>query len=210
MSRVLISALVVSVFGIGTAQAGSLNINPFPMGSAGSLSAQRSAADELERSSRGSDEISVELRQQEARGRNRIDMTPMPSEFSSLGAQDVFEPKIVKIEPYRRQRLNLDDVRIEILPYDASDNPRAPAFLTALKGESVEDVLRGWSHSEGVGLLWKTRLRFGVVDALSVEEGYEKSVETLLSQFSDTSRPLVGQLDTDPVTGVRTLSVMTR
>lgn len=213
MSRVLMSALVVSVFGIGSAHAGSLNINPFPMDKAGTLSSQGPAVMEQDSLREFADKVEGSLiddRQQQARYNNSIDMTPMPNEFSSLSARDVYEPQVATIKPYRPQRIDLNNARIEVLPYDASKDPKRQSFLTAIEGESVEDVLRSWSEAQGVGFLWKSSLRIAVINAVASDEGFEKSVEALLAQYADQPRPFVGRLDTDPVTGVRVLSVATR
>ena len=86
----------------------------------------------------------------------------------------------------------------------------APAYMTARPGEAVEDVLRSWSDTNNVGFLWQTRTRYKVKEPVDGADGYEQSVEALVSQFSDEQRPLAAKLNIDPVTGFRTLMVTTQ
>jgi len=81
-------------------------------------------------------------------------------------------------------------------------------YLSASAGESLEDVLRSWSQSQGVGFLWKTTQRFDVLKPVSGDGGYEAAVEGLLSQYNGNGLRPVGRLQTDPVTGFTTLSIL--
>ena len=84
------------------------------------------------------------------------------------------------------------------------------SYRTANAGESVEDVLRSWSQAEGVGLLWKTTQNFDVLKPVSAQGDYASSVQALLDQYDGKALRPVGMLSTDPVTGTRTLSIMSQ
>lgn len=113
----------------------------------------------------------------------------------------------------RDSKVDLNKVRLEVLPSGQGAGAsravftKQQPFLTARPGESLEDVLRSWSRSEGVGFLWKTTQAFAIPKPVSADGGYEAAVTAVLDQYAGKAGRPVGKLHSDPVTGVRTLSV---
>ena len=218
MSRVFLSALLTGSvllggsLGAATSYASSLKINPYPNAVPHEMSGTHGLGgfeyDTVPEFTKKVERVQTEEREQRVQSARNISMRPMPA-----------------VRPRGPQRVDLTNARIEILPhvpgrvtYSVSDAvggasgdvavERQP-FFNANRGESVEDVLQSWANSEGIGFLWKTSLRVGVSESVSIDEGFETAIVTLLDLYAGLERPLVGQLDTDPVTGVRTLSIAT-
>lgn len=79
----------------------------------------------------------------------------------------------------------------------------------AQAGDNLRDIIASWSVAEDVQLVWDTSEQFKVLKNVSFEEGYEKALTEVLSQFikgGDEKRP-VGQLFIDPSTGQKMLVV---
>lgn len=85
-----------------------------------------------------------------------------------------------------------------------------PQRWQAVKGASIEGVLKLWSNDHGVDLVWNAGDDFKVRETVSLKTSYEAAVESLLQQYDDVSdgvlRP-VGQLHIDPETGKKILLV---
>jgi len=157
---------------------------------------------------------------------NPVKMTPMPVKAAQVEPNEVLavrasdlglvEPAAETpiVAPIPKQAASAPTItKIQVLPMpaehkSASDYLAArPLYRTAQVGESLEDVLRSWSQAEGVGFLWKTTQRYGVVSSVSNDENYASSVGALLDQYDGQSVRPIGKLHTDPVTGFTTLSV---
>jgi len=85
--------------------------------------------------------------------------------------------------------------------------PAEAAGWSAPRGGYLEAVLKSWSERAGVELVWRTDRGFVLGQNVNFGGSYEEAVQNLLSMFDrEVLRP-VGQLNTDPVTGRRTLFI---
>jgi hypothetical protein len=87
-----------------------------------------------------------------------------------------------------------------------------PAFQSqwdAPAGASLQTVLRQWSGSAGIKLLWNSAQDFPLRNPVRASGTFESAVQSLLDQYeNERVRPL-GQLNIDPETGQRTLMIDT-
>lgn len=87
--------------------------------------------------------------------------------------------------------------------------PRAAAPTgarwSAAPGANIQTTLDQWSSQAGVAIVWQSYMDFAVKQPLNVSGSYEQAVQSLLDQFNNDSRRPVGQLNTDPATGAKTL-----
>ena len=118
-----------------------------------------------------------------------------------------YEAAGLTVIPYPGQGQNQNVQNVTYSSEPDMREVRSP-YRSANAGESVEDVLRGWSQAEGVGFLWKTTRDFEVLKPVSAQGDYAASVQALLDQYEGQNTRPVAHLQTDPVTGTRTLSVL--
>lgn len=79
---------------------------------------------------------------------------------------------------------------------------------SAAKGADLRSVLNGWAQQEGVQIIWQTSAGMPSVKSVIRQSGsFESAVQALLDQYADDSRRPVAQLNIDPVTKKRTLSI---
>lgn len=150
--------------------------------------------------------------------RHRAELERNELKVDSMAARREERTEVLVKHPQPR-KLELNNARITLLPFGGSEEGyeslpvyddelvALPVYRTGYKGELLEDVLRNWADREGVGFIWKTHQRYVLAKDVSYEQGFEASVESVLSQFTDVARRPVGALHTDTLTGVRTLSV---
>ncbi len=79
----------------------------------------------------------------------------------------------------------------------------------ANKGANARNVLSQWSSRAGVTLVWNAAPDYVLKAPVGIDGGYEAAVQSLLDQYMDDSRRPVGRLNTDPITGKRTLTINT-
>jgi len=78
---------------------------------------------------------------------------------------------------------------------------------SAPRGSYLEGVLKAWSKRAGVELVWRTDRGFVLGQSVNYDSSYEEAVQEILSMFDKEVLRPVGQLNTDPVTGRRTLLI---
>ncbi|MFK7839241.1 MAG: TcpQ domain-containing protein [Bdellovibrionales bacterium] len=99
----------------------------------------------------------------------------------------------------------------ELQAFNSTRSTQPILMQNARSGNSLEDVLRRWSQQARIGFLWKTTQRYAVKDDVSMANGkYAESVQALLDQYNDDKVRPVGRLHVDPVTGNRTLTIVTQ
>jgi hypothetical protein len=81
------------------------------------------------------------------------------------------------------------------------------ARWNAPRGSYLEGVLKAWSERAGVELIWRTDRGFVLGQNVSYDGSYEEAIQNLLNMFDKEVLRPVGQLNTDPVTGRRTLFI---
>ncbi|MFA5591923.1 MAG: TcpQ domain-containing protein [Micavibrio sp.] len=92
-------------------------------------------------------------------------------------------------------------------PAGAAQTLSAPSAWTAPAGMALKDVLQDWAGREGVAVIWHADDGFQVRQGMALNGTFESAVAALLDQFSsETPRP-VGGLNTDPESGLRTLTI---
>ena len=74
-------------------------------------------------------------------------------------------------------------------------------------GANIQTVIDQWAAKAGVIVVWQDYMSLPVKDDLSVDGTFENAVADLLDQYADDSARPVGQLNTDPETGQRTLLI---
>jgi hypothetical protein len=97
----------------------------------------------------------------------------------------------------------------------AEPAPKAPAVQasipamhdqwSAAPGTNIQAILDQWSSKAGVAIVWQSYMDFAVKQPISVSGTYEQAVQSLLDQYMNDSVRPIGQLNTDPETGTRTL-----
>lgn len=80
---------------------------------------------------------------------------------------------------------------------------------TAEQGQSLRTVMEKWSRAEGVELLWNADRDFPAPESVQRDGAYEEAVQSALELFASGAARPVGQLNTDPSTGARTLIIET-
>jgi hypothetical protein len=84
----------------------------------------------------------------------------------------------------------------------------APAAQwSAPAGANIQTVLNEWGRNAGVTIVWQSYASMPVKSPLALNGSFESAVQSLLDQFQENSERPVGQLNTDPVTGQRTLLI---
>lgn len=85
-------------------------------------------------------------------------------------------------------------------------NPNGP--WEGLEGAQLRDVLEAWSPRAGVKLVWMTPLNFELNKTVTLKTGaFDKAVVDVLSQFKGQRARPVAELNTDPDTGEKTLTI---
>lgn len=95
-------------------------------------------------------------------------------------------------------------------PYENSASYETPdyhAAWSAPKGASLQSVLAQWSGKAGVTLVWKSASDFKLKSPVNAAGSYESAVQAILDQYAGESRRPVGQLNIDPASGARVLTV---
>ncbi len=93
-------------------------------------------------------------------------------------------------------------------PMAVIDVPRTDEWK-AFRGSNLQEIIDSWSQSSGVQVIWNTYSDYRVEDTLVLQGTYEAALESLLSQYNkDYIRP-VGSLHIDPISGQKTLVVVT-
>lgn len=79
------------------------------------------------------------------------------------------------------------------------------ANWSAQRGANIQGVVDGWAKKAGVKVIWQSYMSIPVKAPVQLSGSFEEAVGGLLDQYAtDSTRP-VGQLNTDPETGERTL-----
>ena len=68
-------------------------------------------------------------------------------------------------------------------------------------------MLDRWAQQVGIGIVWKASINAPVKQNLTMTGPFEAAVQVLLDQYMDDSVRPVGELNTDPQTGARTLTI---
>lgn len=99
---------------------------------------------------------------------------------------------------------------------DGSSTPRSTTFAsslpssswTASPGADLKSVLNSWAQREGVQVVWRTSEGMPPVKMPVQQSGsFESAVSALLDQYTEDSRRPVAQLNIDPRTQKRTLTL---
>lgn len=72
-------------------------------------------------------------------------------------------------------------------------------------GANIQTVLNQWAQSAGVRIVWQSYASIPVKNAVAMDGSFESAVQSLLDQYQSSAERPVGQLNTDPTTGQRTL-----
>ena len=98
--------------------------------------------------------------------------------------------------------------RVDAAMPDATDSVSMPAYQPrwdAQRGANIQTVIDAWAKKAGVKVVWQSYMSVPVKSPVQVSGSFEEAVGGLLDQYAtDSTRP-VGQLNTDPQTGERTL-----
>lgn len=72
-------------------------------------------------------------------------------------------------------------------------------------GANIQTVLNQWANSAGVNIVWQSYASIPVKAPVNMNGSFESAVQSLLDQYQSANERPVGQLNTDPATGKRTL-----
>ena len=96
--------------------------------------------------------------------------------------------------------------------FDAAGMPTASSPTSAPRtqwnapaGANIQTVLNQWAQSAGVNIVWQSYASISVKSSVNMNGSFESAVQSLLDQYQSNSERPVGQLNTDPATGKRTL-----
>lgn len=103
-------------------------------------------------------------------------------------------------------------MEVDAVPPPMPVEARAPVGVqqlnwNALEGNSIRQVLQGWSAIANVELIWQSENDFAVLNPFIMSATYERAVQKLLDQYQDNQVRPVATLHIDPETNVKTLVV---
>lgn len=93
-----------------------------------------------------------------------------------------------------------------IVPVQATV-PALRSEWSAKPGASIQQVLDQWGAKAGVAVVWQSYMNIPVRDEVKVSGSFEQAVQSLLDQYADDPERPLAQLNTDPDTGARTLTM---
>lgn len=94
-------------------------------------------------------------------------------------------------------------------PSQASANTAIPLVWSASQGEDLKQTLDRWAQQSNVRLMWRASQNFEVKNTVNAAGTYEQALQSLLKQYDGEILRPVGNLNIDPRTNTKSLTIST-
>lgn len=129
---------------------------------------------------------------------------------SAGGQNDVSKAEPAKAAEVANASADLGALSGVASPAPSQPEAVAGASWHAERGQTLREVLQNWCQEADVQLVWSTDFDFPLSASITLDDGFENAVRTLLVGFSSVSPQPVGRLHRQGNAGQRVLIVETR